>query len=188
MDDHARTGLCIPALEAEPLVGPWRARLDPSGAKGMPAHITLLFPFLATGCLTADVLESLRSRFARVAPFDFALPRTDRFLEVIYLAPEPDEPFRDLVRTLAADWPEHPPYQGEFAVTDILPHLTVAFSSDPDELDRIDDALQPGLPIVCRAREAWLMAEQEDGWRLHTAFPLGGAGDGSLAPEPPERP
>ena len=32
--------------EAEAIVGRWRQRYDPSAAVGMPAHITLNYPFL----------------------------------------------------------------------------------------------------------------------------------------------
>ena len=169
-----RSGILIPVPEAEGLVGAWRARFDPGGGRGVPAHITLLFPFVDADRVTGVVVSALRSGFAAAEAFRFALARTERFMgEVLYLAPEPDEPFRHLVRGLAASWPAHPPYEGAFAVTDILPHLTVAVSGDGAELDRIEEALRGGLPIECRAHEAWLMVEDGDGWRLHTRFPFG---------------
>jgi hypothetical protein len=37
------SALVVP--EAEPLVKPFRDRYDPSAAAGVPAHITLLYPF-----------------------------------------------------------------------------------------------------------------------------------------------
>jgi 2'-5' RNA ligase len=166
-----RTGLLIPVPEAEGLVGPFRAAHTPVAGRGTPAHITLLFPFVSVDAVSDQVVDALRSRFAAVAPFDFVLIRTARFLEVVYLEPEPDEPFRELVRSLSADWPDHPPYEG--AVTDVLPHLTVAYSADPMEMNRIDEELQEGLPIVCRATEAWLMADGPGGWTLHERFPFG---------------
>ena len=36
--------LCVP--EAEKLVHEWRLKGDPSAARGVPAHVTLLYPFL----------------------------------------------------------------------------------------------------------------------------------------------
>ena len=75
--------------EVEPLVAPFRARFDPSGSRGVPAHITLLFPFVPASHLTDPILSALRARFDVAAPFDYRLARTDRFLEVVYLAPEP---------------------------------------------------------------------------------------------------
>jgi 2'-5' RNA ligase len=167
-----RTGLLVPVPEAESLVGEFRATHTPDAGRGTPAHITLLFPFLAVAALSGGIVTELRSRFARVPSFDFVLARTARFMEVVYLEPEPAEPFRDLVRMLSKEWPEYPPYEG--LVTDVLPHLTVAYSSDRQVLDRIDDEVQPGLPLECRASEVWLMADSPKGWALHTRFALGG--------------
>jgi hypothetical protein len=39
--------LCVP--EAEALVGTWRQQHDPSAARGVPAHVPLLYPFLPAG-------------------------------------------------------------------------------------------------------------------------------------------
>ena len=41
------SALVILVPEAEPLVRPFRHRFDPSAALGVPAHITLLYPFIA---------------------------------------------------------------------------------------------------------------------------------------------
>ena len=60
-------------------------------------------------------------------------------------------------------------------MNDILPHLTVAHSTDPAELDRIDAELCAGLPIECAATEAWVMTEADDGWHRHTVLALGGS-------------
>lgn len=169
--DGFRTGLLVPVPEAEPLVGGFRAVHTPDAGRGTPAHITLLFPFVTAAALSDGIVTELRERFAHVQSFDFVLARTARFLEVVYLEPEPAEPFRDLLRMMSKEWPDHPPFEG--VVTDVLPHLTVAYSSDRAVLDRIDDAVQRGLPIACHASEVWLMADGADGWTLHTRFALG---------------
>ncbi len=165
-----RTGLLVPVPEAEALVGPFRAVHTPVAGRGTPAHITLLFPFVAAA-LSDGIVTQLRARFARVPSFGFVLARTARFVEVVYLEPEPAGPFRDLVRALSKEWPDHPPYDG--LVTDVVPHLTVAYSPEPATLDRIDDAVRRRLPIECHAREVWLMADSPDGWTAHTRFALG---------------
>ncbi|MFI7238151.1 2'-5' RNA ligase family protein [Streptomyces cyaneofuscatus] len=41
-----RSGLIVRVPEADPLVRAWRDRLDPSARAGVPAHVTVLFPFL----------------------------------------------------------------------------------------------------------------------------------------------
>ena len=41
------SAVVVEVPEAEPLVGAWRLRFDPVAALGMPAHVTLLYPFVA---------------------------------------------------------------------------------------------------------------------------------------------
>jgi hypothetical protein len=65
---HAgQTAVIVPVPAAEPMVSRWRARLDSSGAPGMPAHITALYPFVPEKRLTGGLLEDLR-RLCRARP------------------------------------------------------------------------------------------------------------------------
>jgi hypothetical protein len=43
------SALLIPVPAAEPTVQRWRERLDPACRLGVPAHVTLLYPFVAPG-------------------------------------------------------------------------------------------------------------------------------------------
>jgi 2'-5' RNA ligase superfamily len=141
-----------------------------------PPDITLVYPFVGVADLTAEVLRALRVRFGAFPAFDLRLARTTRFLDVMFLDPEPAEPFRTLIRVLGADGPGgvRPPYPIE--VTDILPHVTVVRSEDPAVLERAEAALAPELPIACRVREARILAEGTGGsWQIHASFPLDGA-------------
>src|SRR3982074_8321 len=91
------TALVVLVPEAEASVKPFRDRYDPSAAAGMPAHITLLHPFKSPDEIDGIVLDELRHCFTRFAPISFSLSLIRRFpVEVLYLAPEPDEPFRRL--------------------------------------------------------------------------------------------
>ena len=49
--------------------------------------------------------------------------------KVLWLAPDPAEPFRALTASVAAAFPEHPPYEG--AHDDVVPHLTVGQDAPP---------------------------------------------------------
>jgi hypothetical protein len=60
----AQSGLVIVVDEAERVVAPHRLRHDPVAALGVPAHITMLFPFRphvddATDELVRSVTETL---------------------------------------------------------------------------------------------------------------------------------
>ena len=59
MYETGRSAIVVPVPDAEPAVGTWRARYDSSAAFGMPAHITVLYPFLPEDRLTQDVVDRL---------------------------------------------------------------------------------------------------------------------------------
>ena len=42
-----RTGLIVEVPDAELVVAHWREQLDPHAMLGVPAHVTVLFPFAA---------------------------------------------------------------------------------------------------------------------------------------------
>ena len=156
-----RTALIVPVPEAEPAVGAIRLVHDSSAARGVPAHITILFPFLPAGELDDGALRELLARFPA---FDFALDRLERFeAGHVWLHPDPSWRFADLTAAIWQRWPEHPPYEGEF--DEVIPHLTL--SETPLDLEL-------ALPIACRAHEVVLIEEEERGgtWTTRARFEL----------------
>jgi 2'-5' RNA ligase len=172
------TALVILVPEAEALVRPFREKHDPSAADGMPAHITLLYPFKALADIGPNELKNLGDCFARFAPFGFTLASTGRFAaHVLYLVPAPDEPFRQLTMAVWERFPETPPYSGKFP--DVVPHLTVAEADDDTQLDRIADdftrALMANAAAPALAAEVALMDNSFGTWQVRTLFGLGSA-------------
>jgi 2'-5' RNA ligase len=177
MEVH-RSAIVVLVPEADPLVAAYRERYDPSAAQGMPAHITLLYPFLAPASLREEVLSTLRALFASFPAFPYALTAVRAFPDLVYLAPEPASPFRALIAALAARFPETPPYEGSIPVAEVVPHLTVAHVSDPDELEELRACFSaraaPKLPLRLRASEVLLMDDRSRRWSPRQAFRLGG--------------
>lgn len=171
-----QTTLLIPVPEAEPLVAEWRARYDPSAAAGVPAHVTLLYPFLPPEKADESIVSELRSLLGPRSRFEFSLAKSgwlaEEIVRILYLAPDPPEPFARLTDLLTSRFPDCVPYGGFFA--DLVPHLSVAHASadPPDELEAV---LNSALPIACVADEAWLMEKPQDGrWALRERFAFGG--------------
>jgi 2'-5' RNA ligase len=162
-----QTALIVPVPSAEPAVAKWRARHDPSAALGMPAHVTVLYPFLAPDAITHSVERDLESVLRPYTAFPFRLVGVDRFPGVLYMAPEPAEPFRELTAALHEHWPDHPPYGGDF--DSLVPHVTVVQGSEPPEAA---PQLEEAAPIEAEATEVWLMAERHHYWALLKRFPL----------------
>jgi 2'-5' RNA ligase len=167
---HA-TALLVPVPEAEGLVGELRREHDPSAAAGVPAHVTVVVPFLDHDEVDAEVIAQLRGLLKAEAPFAFRLARVGWFgRSVLYLAPEPAAPFVALTELVATKFGT-PPYAGEF--DDIVPHVTVAHASDGVELTAIAERLTPALPVTCRADSVWLMESDGDVWKRQERFSLG---------------
>jgi hypothetical protein len=168
------SALIIAVPEAEPLVKAVRERFDYSAGVGVPAHITILYPFMPPHEITPDVLRELRELFAQFSAFEFTLPETRRFPSVLYLAPLPAEPFKALTQAVVDRYPGYPPYGGEYS--DLTPHLTLADRLDAAQLADVEREFrqQHGaqLPVQAAAQELLLIENSSGRWRTREVFPL----------------
>jgi 2'-5' RNA ligase len=159
------SAVIIPIPEVEPIVGPLRLQYDPAAQLGVPAHITLLYPFCPPHTLAGHV-NALRHVCDSIEAFSFSFTGVRRFPATAYLHPDRSETFAQITRTLMERWPDCRPYSGAFA--DITPHLTVADKVDGETLDAVEAALRSRLPIKCIAQEVWLLTCDAGGmcnWR-----------------------
>lgn len=169
--EDLRATLVLPVPEAEPLVGRWRQKYDPPAPFGIPAHITLLFPFRPVRWLGTDGVTGLAAFFRSAPSIQFSLTHVGRFPRIVYLAPKPPDPFVDLTKRLSARFDLLPYGRADAGNT---PHLTVARHDDQHFLDQVSDALAPALPLACIARDVWLMERDDAGyWHLSESFPFG---------------
>jgi 2'-5' RNA ligase len=167
--------LVVLVPEVEELVATFRAKYDPSAAQGMPAHITVLYPFRpAQGFVR--VREYLQALFCSFQRFHFELASIERFPSVLYLAPKPAEPLRDLIRSAWDAFPESPPYGG--AVSEPTPHVTVADFHDAPVPPHVEQtfsiAASRVLPIDVHADVVTLMLLEGGWWKASGSFPLVG--------------
>ncbi len=149
-----------------------RRRWDRSAAMEVPAHVTILFPFVPVSALTLEVRADLAAVARGVEPFEITFRRVVRFPTVVYLAPEPSAPIRSLTERLVTRYPDYPPYGGAFDV--IVPHLTVAeVAADEAPLDAIAVDAKRSLPFTHRATAMELLVEGDGRWRRHWHVPFG---------------
>ncbi|MFZ2649579.1 MAG: 2'-5' RNA ligase family protein [Burkholderiaceae bacterium] len=97
------------------------------GSRRVPAHVTVLVPFMAPDQISRDVLAQIQAALNRVPSFAFTLSQVRRFPATAYLAPEPAGSFIALTQALVQSFPAFPPFRGEHE--SIVPHLTVAHGS-----------------------------------------------------------
>lgn len=121
----AQTALIVPVMAAEAAVGEHRRHLDGACAWGVPPHVTVLFPFVEPAVARqVDTAARIREAIRDVAAFDCSFGQASWFgQEVLWLAPDPSQPFRDLTAGVFEAFPDHPPYAGAHA--DVVPRLTV---------------------------------------------------------------
>jgi 2'-5' RNA ligase len=174
MNPEPQTVLLIPFPAADEIVGALRREHDPSARDGMPAHVTLLTPFVPLAAWTATHLARLSRAVEGVAPFEAHFRRTGRFgTTTLFLVPEPAELFLRLARAVASAFPEHPPYGG--AYTEVLPHLTLAHGAPADTLVALEAATDGRVDIRARADAVSLFARNVAGcWVEGPRVPLTG--------------
>jgi 2'-5' RNA ligase len=168
------TAIIVPVPAAETAVSQFRDLYDPSARQAMPAHITVLYPCLREAQLTDRILTDLCALFAAQPPFDIAFSECGRFDGgVLYLRPQPAEPFRALTDAVVAAVPGVQPYGGMF--DDVVPHLTVAVAAGDDTLAEIQTHLTCQLPITATVTAAWLFAPRGHRWIPHVCLPFADA-------------
>ena len=163
--------MLLPVPQAEPLVSAWRARHDPVAAAGVPAHISLIVPWIPPPAIHPADLADLAEVTAGTPCWDFSLTGVSWFgRRVLWLVPEPAEPFQELTARLAERFGTLP-WDGAFG--EVVPHLTVGHADgDAARLDRVGEDLTARLPVACRAEELWVMVASGRRWAVKARCPL----------------
>ena len=171
----AESAFIVRVPEAEAAVRELRRRCDPAAALGVPAHITILTPFMPPEDITPRVLQTARSALMASHAFSFELGELGRWPETTYLLPQPAAPFVRMTRALAQAFPEFPPYGGRHA--GLVPHLTVAYGSAAlaDQAEGELRAILSGLgPITSLCRTVDLIENSSGTWTFMHAIALEG--------------
>jgi 2'-5' RNA ligase len=155
-----------------------RRRAVRDAADGVPAHLTLLYPFVDPARLDRPVRQAIEAVAARHQPFDYRLTRPGRWPETVYLAVEPEGPFVRLQADLSAAFPDYPIY-GSLARYAYLPHVTIVEgSAATDPAGAVGRSLAHdawrSLPVTSRATVVEVIATTSDGrWRTVWRIRLG---------------
>ncbi len=122
----------------------------------LPPHITVMWPFISPGTLSSGPDEALLRRTAdrlrrvcrEIQPFTVVLDRYGTFPGgVLYLAPRDPAPIVALHKRILAEFPEYPPYGGEYG--EYVPHMTLGFFETMTPLEVVPrPVLEPlDLPV-----------------------------------------
>ncbi len=169
------SAVIVPVPTAEPVVAAHRRELDVAASWGVPAHVTIVYPFAPADVLSDALVDRLAAVVATIPSFGLVFDRCAWFGEdVLWLAPVDPVPFRALVDAVAGEFPQWPPYGG--AHGDVVPHLTVG-ERRRGSLARLRAAeadVAPRLPVEADVDHALLMAgtDRPDSWAALARLPL----------------
>jgi 2'-5' RNA ligase len=172
--EPTESAVIVAVPEAEDVVGPHRAELDRAASLGVPAHVTVLYPFAPPAKIDDRVISALADALQSVPAFGITSARVAWFGdEVVWLAPEPDQPFRDLIGVVSASFPDYPPYGGTH--TELIPHLTIGHAAPVEALRAAARAVEPHLPIEACIRTALVIQGRDAprSWQTVAVLPLG---------------
>ena len=149
-----------------------RRRSVADATRGVPAHVTLLYPFVQP----SELGTAVRSRVAAIAraetAFDYRLRGPGRWPDTAYAAVEPASPFLRLHRAFARAFPDYPIY-GRPGF-ELVPHVTVAEGAAATDPATLRHPAWGELPVAARAAALEVIAsDARDRWHLVWRIPLG---------------
>jgi 2'-5' RNA ligase len=176
LEGATETAVLVVVPEAETAVAEHRAHLDMAASWGVPAHLSVVYPFVPPADVDDDALHRLAAAVGTVPAFDCVFSRTEWFGDdVLWLAPDPAAPFRQLIRAVVAAFPAHQPYGGLYE--DPTPHLTIGELrlGSAEELAAAERAVQAQLPVSARVDRVVLLAgrPERNTWQPVAELSLG---------------
>ena len=172
------SALIVACPAADPVVDAQRVRLDRAAHVGVPAHLTVVYPFkvdLATGDQ-----RRLTDLFLSFQPFAVSGKRTGWFDEtVVYVEPVDPAPLIALTSAVQEAFPAYPIYGGVF--DEVVPHLTIGHDQPAEVLRAAELAVLGRLPFTQTVDhiELWsgptLATAPKGSWRRLSDYPLAGS-------------
>ena len=151
-----------------------RRRCVEDATDGLPAHLTMLYPFVAPERLTRSVRSAIDDVSLRHEPFSYTLSGRAIWPDTAYVAVDPVAPFIALQADLAAAFPAFPIY-GTEATFDFVPHVTIAEGRSIDDAATLESPAWASLPRAARASALEVIAKVGSApWRTVWRIGLGG--------------
>lgn len=173
-----QTAVVIPVPGLDPVLDAVAARWPEAVRSGIPAHLTLLYPFVPSGTgLTDRAVERCRELCAGAGPLRVTFERAVVGPAIVSTAPVPADRAVALARSFITEWPEFPPYGGRFG-PDPHPHVTLALGADPARNAEVAALVDGALPVRAELQMAALVELTERGWHQRAVLPLFRSDDG----------
>jgi 2'-5' RNA ligase len=146
-----------------------RLRSIGDAAAGLPAHVTLLYPFAEEAQIDAAVVAAIDRIAERHHLGTLTLRERRRFPATLYASVDPDGPIRALQAELAGAFPTLPLYGGEHAFE---PHVSVVEGRDLSGSDEEADRAWDSLPVTLDVAALDLITRRNGRWGSRRRFDL----------------
>ncbi|MGW7086824.1 2'-5' RNA ligase family protein [Streptomyces sp. NPDC054871] len=172
MPVHGTTAVLALLPDAEPLLE-LAAQVDARVVRpGVPAHATLLYPWLPAEAIGATELERLRTALVRATPevgrISLRLAEVERAGTFVGV-PAPE--LHSLATAVRTAFPEQVPYGGRFGQEPPV-HVTVALDAAAHTAADIARRVTGRLPISTEVSAVHVVALTPDGWQALAEMPL----------------
>lgn len=128
---------------------------------GVPAHVTLLYPFVELADITSACRDQVQRSLAGRGPVDVVLDRVVREPGFVAVSVSGID---GLITAVRHDWPQLIPYRGRFGAAPPA-HLSVAMGGSENEADAVVSRVTARLPVVSRINEAHVVGLTDSGWK-----------------------
>lgn len=152
--------LIVPPRMVQAFAYPLRECYDTASFERVPAHITLLYPFVSPDEID-EAIERLTPICAGFPQFELTLDRYGRFSDTLFLEPTNPEKILDLYKLLVAAFPDYPLYEGNHS-REFKPHVTLARFDDPAEGDAIELPPTPSFTFTVKQLHIYVGSTEDD--------------------------
>jgi len=144
---------------------------DRMAARGVPAHVTILFPFVPAESLGREERAALIDIAADRSAFVVRFGAVEQRETMVWLVPSDQAPFLELTAAVERRRPEHQPYGGIHDV--LIAHLTLVENDDRTVRQEAVSLAREVGPFEAVAGELRVIAESSAGrWRTIWRLPF----------------
>ncbi len=165
--------MIVPPHEVQAIATPILQQYGGDNLIRVPAHITVLFPFVAYGQLDAACAK-LVTICRGINPFDITMKGYGRFPGVAFMKPEDPRPIQAVYQHIHAAFPNCKLYGGEFG-DELYPHMTVGeFETEVEQESAILPDYKPITFLCERLHVMYGVHQRPLPWITQAVIRLGG--------------